>query len=159
MRRPERIPIVLDIMFASSDIIGAFTGSLDTTELFKNREGIEEYWKENYDQRFGQVLINLELCNDNLSLWNKEEVEWLISNGYCKVEDISFWGNSFDKDNNRLPETRYILLKDITDSHIDGILDYYQGRLDRLNPDYLKYFEGRINAASKEISDSSNRGE
>jgi len=34
---------------------------------------IETKWKESPDQRFGQLLINLGICNGDLRLWNNED--------------------------------------------------------------------------------------
>ena len=34
---------------------------------------LEEIWKENPNQRFGQLLINLGIINDNLITWKNED--------------------------------------------------------------------------------------
>jgi len=34
---------------------------------------IEDYWNKNPDQRFGQLLINLGICADDLRLWKNED--------------------------------------------------------------------------------------
>ena len=34
------------------------------------------------------------------------------------------WGQNFDKEGNKLPETKWVLVKDLTDSHLDGIINY-----------------------------------
>ena len=34
------------------------------------------------------------------------------------------WGQNFDKEGNKLPETKWALIKDLTDSHLDGIINY-----------------------------------
>lgn len=60
-----------------------------------------------------------------------------------KIEDQT-WGRAFDKNNNRLPKIEYIKLKDLSLDHIKNIKKYYKGRLDKLNSDYLKYFNKRI---------------
>ncbi len=39
------------------------------------------------------------------------------------------WGKNFDKNNNRLPETQYILLKDLDTDHILNILSYFTNNL------------------------------
>jgi len=39
------------------------------------------------------------------------------------VREHFTWGRNFDKDMNRLPETEWIALKDLTTEHIENILD------------------------------------
>jgi len=34
---------------------------------------IEEKWNENSDMRFGQLLINMGICDDDLRLWRNED--------------------------------------------------------------------------------------
>ena len=34
---------------------------------------LEEIWKNNQDQRFGQLLINLGLVNDDIMTWQTED--------------------------------------------------------------------------------------
>jgi len=34
---------------------------------------IGDNWKKHPDQRFGQLLINLGICNDDIRLWNNED--------------------------------------------------------------------------------------
>jgi len=34
---------------------------------------LEEHWMEGPDQRFGQLLINLGVVNDDVRLWNNED--------------------------------------------------------------------------------------
>lgn len=48
------------------------------------------------------------------------------------MEDIReqfIWGKNYDENNNRLPKTEWILLKDMTTSHISGVLRYFTERL------------------------------
>ena len=34
---------------------------------------IQEYWEKHQDFRFGQMLINLGVVNDDLRLWNNQD--------------------------------------------------------------------------------------
>jgi len=34
---------------------------------------IETYWDKHPDQRFGQMLINLGICADDIRLWNNQD--------------------------------------------------------------------------------------
>lgn len=51
------------------------------------------------------------------------------------------WGKSYDKDMNRLPETIYIPIKDMTSDHIQAILD---GGWARNNQLYEKLFKEEL---------------
>ena len=51
----------------------------------------------------------------------EEEISKLIKD----IREDFTWGQNFDKDNNRLPETKYQLLKDLSTDHILGILKYF----------------------------------
>lgn len=106
---------------------------------------IEKHWKENPDLRLGQLLINEGFIPDYYKLWNIEEDQWLIDNKALSLQDIKFWGSNYDKDMNRLAETKYKLLKDLDDSHISAILDLYEEGMLKIDENYLKYFKTRIN--------------
>ena len=122
MRRPERIPIFLE--------------KIDTRKLSERwhilealleldpemKDNVEDYWKKDPDQRYGQVLINLQYVPDDIVIWNDEEDSILRSQGIPERE-YKFWGRNFDKDMNKLPKTEWILIKDLTTDHIQAIVD------------------------------------
>lgn len=155
MRNKKRIDIVLKHIPWKQFIQDTTNLNKDSKILDKlvenvknNLEKIEKEWKEYPDYRLGQLLINNGYIPDYYKLWNIEEDDWLIANKAVKIEDIKFWGNNYDKDMNRLSETRYVLLKDLEDAHIAAILDFFEERMMSINPDYLKYFKTRINEYS-----------
>ena len=84
---------------------------------------IVNYWKENYDQRFGQVLINLGILSDDLKIWCDEDDAILLDQG-LPLEEVLYWGSNYDKDMNLLPETIYRLIKDLDSDHIEKIYTY-----------------------------------
>ena len=85
-------------------------------------DNMVHYWKKNYDQRVGQVLINLGLIPDSLFAWNDEEPNILISQGFDPAE-CYYWGNNYDKDMNRLPKTIYKPIRELSTEHILSIID------------------------------------
>lgn len=99
MRIKERIPILLPILmknitFFIKDMLKELSVS-DITEICKNivinQKQIEEYWLENYDQRFTQVLVNLGLMNNYHGFWYyTEEDEWLMEKKLVELRDILF---------------------------------------------------------------------
>ena len=106
MRNKLRIPIVLEI-FKETDN-GAFQKflGLDKFQTLKVIEKIElskdklkNLWERHPDQRFGQLLTNIFVVNKDTEniIWNIEEDDWLIKNGYCNIEDIKFWGINYYK--------------------------------------------------------------
>lgn len=54
------------------------------------------------------------------------EFENLTITTDSSIEDIHeffVWGRNMDADGNRLPETEYVLLKDITDGHLEALVE------------------------------------
>lgn len=82
---------------------------------------IYKYWLTYPDLRFGQMLINLGIIPDKLRIWNDEEHTILKDQGLDDRE-IMFWGRIYDENHNRLPEIQWILIKDMTTTHIEAIL-------------------------------------
>jgi len=131
MRRKERIPEFLKLLnweeFCKTYAIP--TATFITEEMV-------EYWLENYDMRFGQMLINQGVVADGLSLWVKEEEEFLEEQGIA-TQDFLMWGQNYDVDGNRLPETKHALIKDMNTGHITAILNSFYIRL---RPSYATAF-------------------
>lgn len=122
MRRPERIPIFLKLVDFDKlqerwdvDISQSFRGIILKKET-------KEYWINNPDLRFGQMLINLEYMPDKLNIWNDEEPYILESQG-IHPREYTFWGRNYDKDMNQLPKTEWTLIKDMSTDHIQAIID------------------------------------
>jgi len=151
MRNPNRIPICLKLL-SNGNILMRFlnTKSKDSIRtITDNWELIIKTWNEYPDLRFGQLLCNLRLIPDidiENHIWNVEEDDWLVRNNYCNFEDIKFWGSIYDEHNNKRSEIKYILLKDLTDSHIEGIIKWFRDHNEeaRIHKEYLRYFKKRI---------------
>lgn len=144
MRLKERIPVFLDNVNWNKlakrwDLdISAFDYIKPANEPIA--EGVIDYWNENYDQRFGQVLINLNSIEDTFRIWHDEEQTILLEQG-CKLRDIILWGNNFNKEGERLPKTKWILVKDLNTDHIKAILDT---QFLNLTADYIKMFKDEL---------------
>ena len=55
----------------------------------------------------------------------EDEIKNLISD----IRETFTWGQNYDENNVKLSETKHVLLKDLTISHISGILRYFTERL------------------------------
>jgi hypothetical protein len=73
---------------------------------------IEKKWFECPDQRFGQLLINLGIIQDNLIDWNKEIVDYPIP--YEDIRKILSW---------KTLDNRDIFIRDLETDHINKILE------------------------------------
>jgi hypothetical protein len=156
MRQKLRIPIVLEIFKQTNN--GAFQKflGLDNFQTLQVIDKIEmqtpklkDFWERHPDQRFGQLLSNMFVVDKDTEnrIWNIEEDDWLIKNGYCNIEDITFWGVNYYKNGKKRKTTKFVLLKDLKTDHIQNIIKWFedQNALHKLNKGYLKYFNSRIN--------------
>ena len=150
MRNPNRISICLKLLFQNK-ILYHFLGT-DTSgwakKLHENWNLIEKEWLKSPDQRFGQLLSNLGLVSKEIEnhIWNIDEDDWLIQNGYCNIEDIKFWGVNYYKNGKQRKTTKFKLLKDLDTDHIKNIIKFFEkyNALEQLNIKYLEYFNKRI---------------
>ena len=152
MRNKNRIKIVLDLMLNKEILLHFLNTSSQKLidDLYNNWEEIKEEWLKYPDCRLGQLLVNLNLIpskNIEHIIWNIEEDRWLIDNGYIKFEDIKFWGINYYKNGKKRKTTKFKLLRDLDNDHIQNIIKFFEkyNSLDKLNKPYLEYFNNKIN--------------
>ena len=151
MRQKLRIQIVLDLMLNKETLLSFLNTSSQKIidDIYNSWEVITLEWKSCPDYRFGQLLGNLDIISKDIEdyIWNIEEDDWLIKNGYCNIEDIKFWGVNYYKNGKQRKTTKYKLLKDLDNDHIQNIIKFFEkyNTLDFLPKDYLKYFNKIIN--------------
>jgi len=156
MRLKERIPIVLE-QFRKPEVRMAFYEDCNQSNLrskilfcgsefltYFEEEEIEKFWLNHPDLRLTQVLLYFNIFENKIGFWfHKEETEWLIEKGFIEPRDIYFWGVNYDKNMNKLPETKYTLIKDLETDHIENILNngYVEGlpSLKKLFKEELEY--------------------
>lgn len=86
-------------------------------------ERIKSFWIENANLRLVQVLLSLDIINYDTGFWfYTDENSFLLKNKFVKERDITFWGQNYNEKGELLPETRYILIKDMSTSHIESII-------------------------------------
>lgn len=85
MRNPERIDSFVDVIiptYVRAVIIVCWRLRLDHLDAFdsivENKEVIREFWKENPDLRFSQVLICLELLPNIPGFWYYMEEDEIL---------------------------------------------------------------------------------
>ena len=151
MRNPNRIKICLNLLMNNNlfKFLGNNATGVIVKKIVDNYDLIEKTWNEYPDSRFGQLLCYLRLIPDltiENHIWNIEEDEWLIRNGYCKIEDVKFWGVLYYKNGNKRKKVKHVLLKDLKTDHIKNIIKFFEkyNSLDKLNKKYLEYFNKRI---------------
>jgi len=152
MRNKLRIPIILDLMLNKETLLRFLNTSSQKLidNLYNNWEEITEEWDKCSDYRLGQLLVNLNLIPSKEiedHIWNIEEDDWLVKNGYCNIEDIKFWGVNYYKNGKKRKTIKFVLLKDLKIDHIQNIIKFFkdQDSLHKLNKEYLEYFNKRIN--------------
>lgn len=143
MRQQHRIPIILDVLKDNDN------KRVVLEHLFKPKPGtqmeigmpfyeidniikawklsedlVKKLWIKNPDLRLTQALINVGVMPNFPGFYYYiEDEQLMIDTGLLEARDILFWGQNYDKDNNRLDETNYILIRDINDGHLQAILD------------------------------------
>ena len=106
------------------------------------------YWKENYDMRVGQALINFDIIPDNFSAWNDEERDILRDQG-LPPEEYLFWGSIYDKDMNPIPKIQR-LIKNMDTDHIEKVLSLYAE--EHLPTDYITAFTNVLKSINRKYS-------
>ena len=114
-------------------------------------EFIRKSWKDNPDQRIGQLLINLGLIDDSMEAWVSEESDILIDQG-VSPEGCLYWTSIYDKDENVLPEPITRLVSELSINHINRIIEFIE-----INNGHVSYnmriaFENMLERDKKTIS-------
>jgi len=124
----NKIKISLDKQF--SPILSALNKPL----FKKNTIGlgqykIKKYWLENQDLRFTQVLINMGYIPNYPGSWYyKEDYDTFMQSGNAP-RDVLFWGQNYDRDMERLPETKWLLIRDMIIDHIKAVIAFMGDKL------------------------------
>ena len=83
-------------------------------------------YKDNIDDENNYVMIDGGFEYNRYSGELKEDE---IKNLMSDIREQFTWGQNYNENNIKLPKTEYKLLKDLTTSHISGILRYFTERL------------------------------
>jgi len=108
-------------------------------------KGFSTLWLDNPDLRLTQVLVNTGIIPNFSGFWyNVEDEEIMINSNILQPREIKFWGQNYDKDMKKLPETNWVLLKDLNTGHIENILlDVLNDKM-KISEEYSKYFSEEL---------------
>jgi hypothetical protein len=109
-------------------------------DIKKNLSLVKEFWNEHYDLRFSQVLVNMGIVPNYPGYWYYMEEGEILEKLNIDPKEYILWGNNYDKDMNRLEETKYLLVGEMNTGHIEAILDSGLTR----NPKYVKAFKDEL---------------
>lgn len=169
MRRPERIPIILELLKDNTN------KKLILENFFKPKEGeqiklYEPYndidfhvqrWSENFesfstgwnlipDLRLTQALVNSGILPNYPGFWYfKEDEQLMIDCNLLEPRDIYFWGQNYDKGLNRLAQTNWVLIKDMSIEHIEAILLHVFNNEMKVGDKYVEYFNDELKLKKK----------
>ena len=119
----------------------------DTLWLIRSHQDqIKEFWLENPDLRYSQVLINLGIIPNISGFWYYIEEDEILEQLGIPAREYLLWGRNYDKDMNLLPKTERILIKDMATDHIQAILD---GNFAK-NPKYIECFKNELKLRENE---------
>ena len=79
-------------------------------------------FKENIDDENNHIMID---GGFDYTRFSGELKSDKIINLINDIREQFIWGNNYDKNKKKLSQTKYLLLKDITTSHICGVLKYF----------------------------------
>jgi len=146
MRIRERIPNFIDSL--NTEVIHKiflnwFKINFEETELqiIKDKRKIKKYWMADHDLRFSQVLVNMGYINNIPGWWYYIEDDDTLLDAGCEPRDVLFWGQHYDKDMNRLPEIKWLLIKNMTTDHINAVIAFMG---EKLPERYKKVFQDEL---------------
>lgn len=149
MRIRERINTYVDLL--NEDILHKlfihwFDTNFEASEqaILGSKRKIKKFWMANHDLRLSQVLINMGYIGNYPGVWYYEEDDDALIAAGCEPRDILFWGQIYDKDMKRLPETKWNLIKNMTIDHIKAVLVYVEERNRHLPEKYKTAFENEL---------------
>jgi len=165
MRRPERIPIILELLKdnINKKLILEYFFKPQEEEQMKLHESYNDIdfhvqrWAENFDVfstdwqltpdlRLTQALVNSGILPNYPGFWYfKEDQSLMIDCNLLEPRDIYFWGQNYDKDLNRLSETKWVLIKDMSTKHIESILKDVLDNQIKIHNKYIEFFNNEIN--------------
>lgn len=126
MRLKERIPNFIEKVNIENLLLNIWKlpVSKETIEsIKKDLPRIQQLWTEYPDGRFSQTLVNNDYIPNYQGFWYYTEESEILKKQGVDASEYLFWGQNYDKKGERLPETRYRLIKELDTDHIKTILN------------------------------------
>jgi hypothetical protein len=108
-----------------------FNTNFENIELriCKEKRKIKKFWMADHDLRFSQVLINMGYLDNIPGIWYFTEDDDVLIHAGLEPREVVYWGQNFDANMNRLPSTKWILIKDMSLDHIKAVIAFMGERL------------------------------
>lgn len=90
--------------------------------ILDNISSIREYWNDYSDLRFGQVLVNQGYLPNMSGYWYYYEENDILKEQGLKPREYLYWGSIFNSNGERLSDTKYSLIKDLTIEHMQKLV-------------------------------------
>ena len=126
MRLKERIPNFIEKVNIENLLLNIWElpVSKETIEsIKKDLPRIQQLWTEYPDERFSQTLVNNNYIPNYQGFWYYMEESEILKEQGVDASEYLFWGQNYDEKGERLPETRYRLIKELDTDHIKAILN------------------------------------
>jgi hypothetical protein len=140
MRPIERIKPYISLLKNKTltlDISEKETVSLSQLNSEPDYDKLEKFWLENPDLRFTQVCVNTGLIPNIPGFWYyTEDLDFMLNLGF-EPREVMLWG-TYGK--NLDQPLKYIFLKEMSNSHIQAVLDNVKSISER----YRKEFENEL---------------
>lgn len=145
----DRIPVFLNLIDWDSyvDNILPVNDKNDVKRLKESlnhentKREIKIFWIKHPDLRISQVLVNLGFIPNYIGFWYYLEESEVLLKLKVPVREFMFWGVNYTKDMIKIPETKWVLIKDLRTEHIKAILD--GGFVSEINK-YHRYFTDEL---------------
>lgn len=114
-------------------------------DWIKEETKFQNFWANNTDLRLPQALINYGILPNYPGFYyHLEDEDSVISSKILTAEEILFWGNNYDKDNNLLPETRWVRVDEMNTGHLEAIVDLYDAEKMKVSEVYIEMFKKEL---------------
>jgi len=129
MRPIERIKPYIHLLKGMNNAIDiSEKESITLSQSKPDYDELEKIWLENPDWRFTQVLVNTGTIPNFPGFWYyTEDLDFMLNMGF-EPRDVMLWG-TYGKNGDQ--PLKYVFLKDMTNEHIQAIIDTQKSISDR----------------------------